>query len=145
MGFVKCPRCELNYIRTDETMCGICAREVRGTKLTSVEEPTVELCAECGEAPAEEGEELCALCLRERDLQEGVLDAEEESDMESESLVDGEGGLTEISLEDNDDIPENELEEIDSGLSEEDNKDSEYADHQATSQRSRRAVQDVAI
>ena len=30
MGFKKCPRCELNYIRDTETYCKVCLREMRG-------------------------------------------------------------------------------------------------------------------
>ena len=30
MGFIKCPRCELNYIREEEQYCPVCKREMRG-------------------------------------------------------------------------------------------------------------------
>ena len=40
MKLVKCPRCDLNYIREDEKYCKVCLREMKG-------EPTnddMELC-----------------------------------------------------------------------------------------------------
>ena len=30
MGFIKCPRCELNYIREEEQYCSVCKREMKG-------------------------------------------------------------------------------------------------------------------
>ena len=30
MGFIKCPRCELNYIQEDEQYCPVCKREMKG-------------------------------------------------------------------------------------------------------------------
>ena len=48
MKLVKCPRCDLNYIREDEKYCKVCLREMKG-------EPTnddMELCSVCNAAPA---------------------------------------------------------------------------------------------
>ena len=30
MKLVKCPRCDLNYIREDEKYCKVCLREMKG-------------------------------------------------------------------------------------------------------------------
>lgn len=61
MAYVKCPRCELNYMQDTERVCAVCKREMRGEDLHD----EVEICIECGERPAEAGEELCSVCLKE--------------------------------------------------------------------------------
>ena len=33
MTLVKCPRCELNYISGNETICKVCYREIHGKSL----------------------------------------------------------------------------------------------------------------
>ena len=73
MAFIKCPRCDLNYILDDENLCAVCRREVRGES-----EPVdiADLCSECGENPVLPGEELCLFCIKE--LHRGVSIAGEE-------------------------------------------------------------------
>ena len=61
MKLVKCPRCDLNYIREDEKYCKVCLREMKG-------EPTnddMELCSVCNAAPALPGKDVCLSCLKE--------------------------------------------------------------------------------
>ena len=66
MGFKKCPKCELNYIRDDEKLCNVCRRSAKHEA-----EPEEELiCIECGEHPALKGRELCAYCYKESLRQE---------------------------------------------------------------------------
>ena len=62
MKLIKCPRCELNYMYENETMCSVCRKDVRGEP-----EPDdmIELCSECGENPVIPGQEVCAFCLKE--------------------------------------------------------------------------------
>ncbi len=62
MGFVKCPRCELNYILDGGALCTVCRKEVRGEDEM---EDIAELCSECGENPVVPGSELCASCMKE--------------------------------------------------------------------------------
>lgn len=62
MALIKCPRCELNYIREGEKICSVCRREVRGE---TEQYDMIELCSECGEHPVVPGTELCAYCLKE--------------------------------------------------------------------------------
>ena len=58
MKLIKCPRCELNYINENETMCAVCRKDVRGEKEP---EEMLELCSECGENPVVPGQEVCHL------------------------------------------------------------------------------------
>ena len=74
MTLVKCPRCELNYMKTNENICKVCYREIHG-KLPSEE---VEVCSTCNEAHALPGKDVCLYCLREMNKQKGVKDIPEE-------------------------------------------------------------------
>ena len=56
MGYKKCPRCELNYIRDDQQLCDVCSRK----RKASDDDNEVLMCIECGENPAMKGKELCA-------------------------------------------------------------------------------------
>lgn len=58
MGYKKCPRCELNYIRDDQQLCDVCSRK----RKASDDDNEVLMCIECGENPAMKGKELCAAC-----------------------------------------------------------------------------------
>ncbi len=61
MGFVLCPRCELNYMKDTEKYCPICTQEMRGT----APKDEVELCSICNENPVLPGRDVCSVCLRE--------------------------------------------------------------------------------
>lgn len=70
MGFKKCPKCELNYIKDDEQLCNVCKRSAKHEP-----EPEEDLmCIECGEHPALKGRELCAYCYKESLRQEQLAD-----------------------------------------------------------------------
>jgi len=61
MKLLRCPRCELNYMKSDEQFCSVCTRLLKG----GLKEDTQELCIECGISPSMPGEDLCRSCLRE--------------------------------------------------------------------------------
>ena len=113
MGFRKCPRCELNYISDSETLCKVCRREIRGED----REEDMELCSVCNERPVMPGKDICAVCFKEmEDSEEKELDPQEQS-VDEENL-DAMEDMDEIIDDDDDkDIPEGELEEIESDLS----------------------------
>ncbi|MBQ9938828.1 MAG: hypothetical protein IJO96_04775 [Oscillospiraceae bacterium] len=110
MGLRKCPRCELNYIRDDEQVCNVCKRHMKG----EVEaDELITICSECGENPAVRGSELCAICLREVRRQENL---EKLVDEMAENAVDDMHELDMPLDDEENDIPEMELEEIDKEL-----------------------------
>ena len=67
MGFIKCPRCELNYIREEEQYCPVCKREMKGE---SHNDP-FELCSICNENPVMPGKDVCYACYKEMTQQQG--------------------------------------------------------------------------
>ena len=68
MGFIKCPRCELNYISEEEQFCSVCTREMKGE---SREDP-FELCSICNENPVMPGKDVCLICFKEMSQQQGL-------------------------------------------------------------------------
>ena len=82
MGLVKCPRCELNYMKDTEKVCDVCRKEMKG----EVEpEEALDLCPECNEYPPVAGHDLCSLCLKEKmrlEAEEAVLLSAAEPDVE---------------------------------------------------------------
>ena len=82
MGFIKCPRCELNYIREEEQYCSVCKREMKGE---SREDP-FELCSICNENPVMPGKDVCLICYKEMNQQQGLrgderIDSDERPDV----------------------------------------------------------------
>ena len=73
MNLVKCPRCDLNYIREGEKYCKVCLREMKGDS----REEEIELCSICNEAPALPGRDVCLFCLQEMNKSNSEPDDEE--------------------------------------------------------------------
>ena len=88
MGFIKCPRCELNYIREEEQFCSVCKREMKGE---SREDP-FELCSICNENPVMPGKDVCLICYKEMNQQQGL--------MGDESMDSDEGTDVSLDMED---------------------------------------------
>ena len=115
MKLVKCPRCDLNYIREDEKYCKVCLREMKG-------EPTnddTELCSVCNAAPALPGKDVCLSCLKEMQSGGGREEVEDAPVSVDESTI----GLNSVSTMDEiipeieEDIPANEYGDIQNELS----------------------------
>ena len=124
MGFIKCPRCELNYIREEEQYCSVCKREMKGE---SHDDP-FELCSICNENPAMPGKDVCLLCYKEMTQQQGLRDdaVEEEETADVSALDMGDvSEMEEIELEE---MPEDMPAEIGEQISLEEEKSKEEAE-----------------
>lgn len=128
MNLVKCPRCDLNYIREDEKYCKVCLQEMKGESRGD----EIELCSICNEEPALPGKDVCLFCLREMNKSNSTEDTETETETESVDTntigdMDDVSGMDEI-------IPEveekdtDEFGEIDQELSLEDVREDEEKD-----------------
>ncbi|MBR5560581.1 MAG: hypothetical protein IKU73_04130 [Clostridia bacterium] len=125
MGFIKCPRCELNYIREEEQYCSVCKREMKG----EVHEDPFELCSICNENPVMPGKDVCLMCYKEMNQQQGLHDASVEEPETPDVNLDMEdvSEMQEIELDAlPDDIPEEIGEQI--SLEEEQSKEAEMDD-----------------
>ena len=120
MGFIKCPRCELNYIREEELYCPVCKREMKGEAL----DDPFELCSICNENPVMPGKDVCYMCYKEMNQQQGLHDdAIEEQESPDVSLdMEDVSEMEEIELEA---LPEDMPEEIGEQISLEEEKSKE--------------------
>ena len=104
MGFIKCPRCELNYIQEEEQYCSVCKREMKGE---SHDDP-FELCSICNENPVMPGKDVCLLCYKEMTQQQGLRDetADEPETPDVSLDIEDVSDMQEIELDDmGDDMP----------------------------------------
>ena len=129
MQLIKCPRCDLNYIREDEKYCKVCLREMKGEK----NQEEVELCSVCNEEPALPGRDVCLFCLKEMN-KSNSLNEEQEEETTAETVdtnnigdMDSVSGMDEIipEVEEESDIPSQEFGEIENELSLEDVREDE--------------------
>jgi hypothetical protein len=123
MQLIKCPRCDLNYIREDEKYCKVCLREMKGEKHAD----EVELCSICNEEPALPGKDVCLFCLKEMNKSNSAEETEEETETVDTNTIgdmDDVSGMDEIIPEVEEDNP-SEYNEIDQELSLEDVREDE--------------------
>lgn len=80
--YIKCPRCELNYIHKSQDYCDVCKAELKmGPQLVFAveeddDEEPLELCPICKLTYIREGEEMCAKCREELEFKTGEIDIE---------------------------------------------------------------------
>ena len=120
MGFMKCPRCELNYIREEEQYCSVCKREMKG----EAHEDPFELCSICNENPVMPGKDVCLICYKEMNQQQGLRDdsADEQETPDVSLDMEDVSEMQEIELET---LPEDMPEEIGEQISLEEEKSRE--------------------
>lgn len=129
MNLIKCPRCDLNYIREDEKYCKVCLRELKGENRPE----ELELCSICNEEPCLPGKDVCLFCLKEMNKSNSTEDTEEETETVDTNTIgdmDAVSGMDEI-------IPEveeedsSEYDEIGQELSLEDVREDEEREAEA--------------
>ena len=79
MNLVKCPRCDLNYIREDEKYCKVCLQEMKGESRSE----EIELCSICNEEPCLPGKDVCLFCLREMNKSNSADDTDNGTETEN--------------------------------------------------------------
>ena len=114
MNLLKCPRCELNYIREDEKYCKVCYRDIKGEQTAD----EIELCSICNESPALPGKDMCLMCLKEMSVGGRNVETDIDDPVEDSALsIDPVSTMDEIIPDINEDIPDNEYGEIANELS----------------------------
>ena len=99
--YVKCPRCELNYIDEEtQEYCDVCLAEMHGDRLQfadldeeemeelDAELEATELCPVCGINPIRYGEKMCENCKREAPEYESDDEIDIEKDEEWKNYLD---------------------------------------------------------
>jgi len=143
--YIRCPRCELNYITKDEKYCSVCKQEMQ-VGGGEVDESELELCPICKTNYIQPDEIMCPSCYADR-LNDPNYDGEEDAewsqyinrdeddemgDSDSEELGDM-SSVKDLGLDDDDDdlddglLPDDDLDGIvdDEDLSEEFDSDSD--------------------
>lgn len=82
-SYIRCPRCELNFIKKKDKYCSVCKREMEAAFKKSDEldmdlGTDFDICPICHTNYIREDEEMCATCQRERDLDRSLHGDEEE-------------------------------------------------------------------
>lgn len=131
--YVKCPRCELNYIDEDtQEYCDICIAEMRGSKLQfadldeedyeelEADTEQTDICPVCGVNRMRYGEKLCDACKKDSEYEEEVevdIDKDEEwknyldDDDDEDLTIDDEALKEELEAEFGDEEEEEEMSE----------------------------------
>lgn len=68
--YVRCPRCELNYIDKKEKLCKVCKMELENKHSTDDEEVEQGICPICKINVINDDEEMCPMCAKEKEIQE---------------------------------------------------------------------------
>ena len=128
MNLVKCPRCDLNYIREDEKFCKVCLQEMKGESRSE----EIELCSICNEEPCLPGKDVCLFCLREMNKSNSADDTDNGTETENVDTstigdMDAVSGMDEI-IPDVEEEETDEFGEIDQELSLEDVREDEERD-----------------
>ncbi len=106
MMFVKCPRCDLNYITASEKYCKVCMREMKGDNAHD----EIEMCSVCNENPVLPGRDICLFCLKEMGNQASAAAAHDEGS-------EGEEQVNTRALTDLDDVSSmDEIPEVDNDI-----------------------------
>ena len=105
--YIRCPRCELNYIEKKDKLCSVCKAELSAKKDEFMGDLDLELCPICKTNYIQPDEIMCATCLKDhnseedndgndwedyiaRDEDEIIYDDEETGDMVSVTDLDDE-------------------------------------------------------
>jgi len=104
--YVKCPRCELNFILKKDKFCPVCQQEMQALSTNYTEDLTkMGLCPICKVNYITDDETACGTCVGESDLTEEELDAlyggvisDKETD-ENDEVTDDEDELELITID----------------------------------------------
>ena len=107
--YIKCPRCELNYIDADkQEYCDVCIAEMKGNKLQfadledeeldeALEAENTELCPVCGVNRMPIGDTMCESCRRKAEYDEEE-EVDPDKDEEWKSYLDDD--MDDLTLDD---------------------------------------------
>lgn len=127
--YIRCPRCELNFIVKKDKFCQVCKQEMQALATNFADESGKEmgLCPICKVNFVTEDETVCSTCMSETDLTEDELDTL----YGGVAVHDGEESKDEESLSDGDD--DEELEIISLADMGEDGDEEDETDEEASS------------
>ncbi|MBR2070906.1 MAG: hypothetical protein IJ938_00465 [Clostridia bacterium] len=108
MEYIKCPRCEINYILKKQKLCDICKAELRlAPDKYSEEDEEMILCPICKQNYIFPDEDMCSSC---RENEENEIETEPDADEDWRSYLDDEKE-TPVADDESEEISLSELEE----------------------------------
>ena len=103
--YIRCPRCELNYIEKKEKLCSVCKAELSAKKDEFMDDIDLELCPICKVNYLIDGETICQSCQEEQQAYDKDDDIDWKTEVEKSSQDEDEE-LDLLPIEDNDEINE---------------------------------------
>lgn len=136
--YIRCPRCELNFIQRKDKYCSVCQAEMNADP-SSYDELDMETCPICKTNFIRPDEIMCSQCAKERSLNgdnaigidddwETYLDGEEEENSSLDEETGDMASVTDLENDDLEDIESDDLSEMDEEFDIEDEEvdDEEY-------------------
>ena len=74
--YIRCPRCELNYIEKKDKICSVCKAELSAKKDEYTSDLDLELCPICKTNYISPDEIMCSTCLKEHQSEDGEINAD---------------------------------------------------------------------
>ncbi len=135
-SYIRCPKCELNFILKSDQMCSICKAEMsleKDVDLDLIDDFDAEVCSICKTNLIDEDEIICEACAKgtneegyDEDEWEAYTNPDEDDDIVDE---DDDDDLTVIDLDDEeDDEFDNEFDEFDDELDDDLDLDLDFDD-----------------
>ena len=128
--YIRCPRCELNYIEKKDKFCSVCKAEMSANKDLFVNDLDLELCPICKTNYIQPDEIMCATCLKEHQTEDGEITRDDWDEYinrdEDEIIYDDEetGDMASVTDLDDDSLDD----DLDSGIGFDDSLDDEELD-----------------
>ncbi len=128
--YIRCPRCELNYIEKKDKLCSVCKAELSANKDAFVNDLDLELCPICKTNYIQPDEIMCATCLKEHQTEDGEITGDDWDEYvnrdEDEIVYDDEetGDMASVTDLDDDTLDD----DIDSGIGFDDSLDEDDLD-----------------
>ncbi len=128
--YIRCPRCELNYIEKKDKLCSVCKAELSANKEAFVNDLDLELCPICKTNYIQPDEIMCATCLKEHQSEDGEITGDDWDEYvnrdEDEIVYDDEetGDMATITDLDDDTLDD----DLDSGIGFDDSLDDDELD-----------------
>lgn len=129
--YIRCPRCELNYILKKDKFCNVCKQEMKALGTLGAEENLdLELCPLCKINYINPDEDICPACAKERELEEGdgLGKYDSENEWSSYTNTDDDDGYEDeetsdmVSISNLDDGPITDDDDMDLGLSDDEDE-----------------------
>ena len=100
MTYIRCPRCELNYIDKKQKFCNVCKNEMKASG-EIIDESDMKLCPVCHSILIKQSEDLCENCREELGNDYAVEDLE---DSNWESYLDEDTEETNENIDDENEV-----------------------------------------